>query len=76
MRGMFFVLMLVGLPIASALLDVEPVRAEEPTIEAIEAGCHVLGEKPISNDIAQADGASASMVIISASNPLLSRFKV
>jgi predicted dehydrogenase len=27
----------------------------EPTILALEAGCHVLGEKPISNDIAQAE---------------------
>ena len=27
----------------------------EPTMEALEAGCHVLGEKPISNDIAQAE---------------------
>lgn len=26
----------------------------EPTLEALEAGCHVLGEKPISNDIAKA----------------------
>lgn len=26
----------------------------EPTMQALEAGCHVLGEKPISNDIAQA----------------------
>ena len=25
----------------------------EPTMQALEAGCHVLGEKPISNDIAQ-----------------------
>ncbi len=25
-----------------------------PTMQAIEAGCHVLGEKPISNDIAEA----------------------
>jgi len=27
----------------------------EPTIQALEAGCHVLGEKPISNDIVQAE---------------------
>jgi predicted dehydrogenase len=27
----------------------------EPTMQALEAGCHVLGEKPISNDIAQAE---------------------
>ncbi len=26
-----------------------------PTIQALAAGCHVLGEKPISNDIAQAE---------------------
>jgi predicted dehydrogenase len=26
----------------------------EPTLQAIEAGCHVLGEKPICNDIAKA----------------------
>ena len=26
-----------------------------PTIQALEAGCHVLGEKPISNDIRQAE---------------------
>jgi predicted dehydrogenase len=26
----------------------------QPTMQALEAGCHVLGEKPISNDIAQA----------------------
>lgn len=26
----------------------------EPTLQAIDAGCHVLGEKPISNDIDQA----------------------
>ena len=25
-----------------------------PTMQALEAGCHVLGEKPISNDIAEA----------------------
>lgn len=27
----------------------------EPTIQALNAGCHVLGEKPISNNIAQAE---------------------
>ena len=27
----------------------------EPTMLALDAGCHVLGEKPISNDIAQAE---------------------
>jgi predicted dehydrogenase len=27
----------------------------EPTMQALDAGCHVLGEKPISNDIAQAE---------------------
>jgi predicted dehydrogenase len=27
----------------------------EPTMQALEAGCHVLGEKPISNEIAQAE---------------------
>ena len=27
----------------------------EPTMQALEAGCHVLGEKPISNDIALAE---------------------
>jgi predicted dehydrogenase len=27
----------------------------EPTMLALEAGCHVLGEKPISNDIAQGE---------------------
>jgi predicted dehydrogenase len=27
----------------------------EPTMQALEAGCHVLGEKPISNDIAEAE---------------------
>ncbi|MEX2545227.1 MAG: Gfo/Idh/MocA family oxidoreductase [Phycisphaeraceae bacterium] len=27
----------------------------EPTMQALAAGCHVLGEKPISNDIAQAE---------------------
>jgi len=26
-----------------------------PTMQALEAGCHVLGEKPISNDIAEAE---------------------
>ena len=26
-----------------------------PTIQALQAGCHVLGEKPISNDIGQAE---------------------
>ena len=26
-----------------------------PTLQALEAGCHVLGEKPISNDIRQAE---------------------
>ena len=26
-----------------------------PTMQALEAGCHVLGEKPISNDIGQAE---------------------
>ncbi|MEP7358791.1 MAG: Gfo/Idh/MocA family oxidoreductase [Anaerolineales bacterium] len=26
-----------------------------PTLQALEAGCHVLGEKPISNDIARAE---------------------
>ena len=31
----------------------------EPTIQALEAGCHVLGEKPISNDIAQAEAMVA-----------------
>jgi len=27
----------------------------EPTIQALEAGCHVLGEKPISNEISKAE---------------------
>ena len=27
----------------------------EPTLEALEAGCHVLGEKPICNEIAKAE---------------------
>ncbi len=27
----------------------------QPTLQALEAGCHVLGEKPISNDIQQAE---------------------
>jgi len=27
----------------------------EPTMQALEAGCHVLGEKPISNDIGRAE---------------------
>ena len=27
----------------------------QPTMQALEAGCHVLGEKPISNEIAQAE---------------------
>jgi len=27
----------------------------EPTMQALDAGCHVLGEKPISNDIGQAE---------------------
>lgn len=27
----------------------------EPTMQALEAGCHVLGEKPISNEIAEAE---------------------
>lgn len=27
----------------------------EPTMQAFEAGCHVLGEKPISNEVAQAE---------------------
>jgi predicted dehydrogenase len=27
----------------------------QPTLQAIAAGCHVLGEKPISNDIAEAE---------------------
>ncbi|BCX03339.1 MAG: hypothetical protein KatS3mg053_1277 [Candidatus Roseilinea sp.] len=31
----------------------------EPTLQALDAGCHVLGEKPISNDIAQAEAMVA-----------------
>lgn len=31
----------------------------EPTMQALEAGCHVLGEKPISNDIAEAEAMVA-----------------
>jgi predicted dehydrogenase len=31
-----------------------------PTMLALEAGCHVLGEKPISNDITQAEAMVAS----------------
>src|SRR5688572_18952665 len=27
----------------------------EPTMQALDAGCHVLGEKPICNDLAQAE---------------------
>src|SRR6266542_4016125 len=27
----------------------------QPTMQALEAGCHVLGEKPISNEISQAE---------------------
>ena len=27
----------------------------EPTLQALEAGCHVLGEKPICNEIAKAE---------------------
>jgi len=27
----------------------------EPTMQALEAGCHVLGEKPISNEVSQAE---------------------
>src|SRR5690606_29231576 len=27
----------------------------EPTMQALEAGCHVLGEKPISNEIEEAE---------------------
>src|SRR6185295_8098648 len=27
----------------------------EPTMQALDAGCHVLGEKPISNEISQAE---------------------
>jgi len=30
-----------------------------PTVQALEAGCHVLGEKPISNSIAQAEAMVA-----------------
>ena len=30
-----------------------------PTMEALEAGCHVLGEKPISNDIGEAEAMVA-----------------
>jgi predicted dehydrogenase len=30
-----------------------------PTIQALEAGCHVLGEKPISNDIGEAEAMVA-----------------
>src|SRR5205814_6459624 len=30
-----------------------------PTMQALDAGCHVLGEKPISNDIAQAENMVA-----------------
>jgi predicted dehydrogenase len=32
----------------------------EPTIQALEAGCHVLGEKPICNDIAKAENMVAT----------------
>jgi predicted dehydrogenase len=31
----------------------------EPTMQALEAGCHVLGEKPISNEIAKAEAMVA-----------------
>ncbi len=31
----------------------------EPTMQALDAGCHILGEKPISNDIAQAEAMVA-----------------
>jgi predicted dehydrogenase len=31
----------------------------QPTLQALEAGCHVLGEKPISNEIAQAEAMVA-----------------
>src|SRR5688500_14674240 len=31
----------------------------EPTMLALDAGCHVLGEKPISNDLAQAESMVA-----------------
>jgi len=31
-----------------------------PTLQAFEAGCHVLGEKPISNDIAEAEAMVAA----------------
>src|SRR5262245_29119273 len=27
----------------------------EPTLQALDAGCHVLGEKPICNDVTQAE---------------------
>ena len=27
----------------------------EPTIQALEFGCHVLGEKPISNEVEEAE---------------------
>lgn len=32
----------------------------EPTMQALGAGCHVLGEKPISNDIGRAEGMVAT----------------